>query len=256
MLFNDTIFLGIDPTAGRRPFVYSAIDNDLNLHAFNQGTIDDVLAFAAGQRKAIAAICAPQRPNQGLMADEDIRQRVLPTPAPGRWEDYRLADYILWQHNIKIPRTPRDLDGCPGWMLMGFHLYQRLRELGYREFPDENAACQFVEVYPHACYSTLLGIIPFHKNSLEGRIQRQLILYELGLPVMDPMRLFEEITRYRLLNGVLLLDPLYQPEELDALVAAYTAWMAVTKPNQVMKIGDPVEGQITLPVADLKEHYS
>lgn len=255
MLFSDTIFLGIDPTAGKRPFVYVAIDHELNLHAVNQGTIDEVLAFAAGQSKAIAAICAPQGPNQGLMADEAIRQQLLPVPTPGRWEDYRIADYMLWQRNIRIPRTPRDLDGCPGWMLMGFHLYQRLQELGYREFPDESAACQFLEVYPHACYSALLGIIPFHKNTLEGRIQRQLVLYERDLPLVDPMRLFEEITRYKLLNGVLPLDGLYQPEELDALVASYTAWIATTRPGQVTKIGDPAEGQITIPTPELKEHY-
>jgi hypothetical protein len=82
-----------------------------------------------------------------------------------------------------------------------------------------------------------------------------LILYDRKVKVPDPMRFFEEITRFRLLNGILPEEGLYSAEELDALVAAYTAWQAALNPEQVTLLGDPQEGQIVLPAEKLKSHY-
>jgi len=48
MFFTNTTFMGIDPTAGVRPFTYAALDSDLQLMALGQGDIDEVLAFVAG----------------------------------------------------------------------------------------------------------------------------------------------------------------------------------------------------------------
>jgi predicted RNase H-like nuclease len=67
--------------------------------------------------------------------------------------------------------------------------------------------------------------------------------------------MFEEITRHRLLQGILPVNDLCSPGELDALVGAYTAWLAATKPDQITLLGDPDEGQIVLPVPELKAHY-
>jgi hypothetical protein len=69
------------------------------------------------------------------------------------------------------------------------------------------------------------------------------------------MLLFEEITRHRLLKGILPLEPLYSAGELDALAAAYTAWLAALHPDQVTLLGDPQEGQVVLPGAELKFRY-
>ncbi len=255
MLFDKMTFIGIDPTAGERPFVYAAIDHELKLLALGGGSIEDVLAFAAGQREAFVAVCAPQKPNQGVMKRPEVRQSLVPPPNPGRWENFRLADYLLRQHNIYIPQTAADEEACPNWMRNGFVVFRRLEALSYKMYPEEDAECQCLEIYPHACYAVLLGVLPFPKHSLEGRLQRQLALYEQGLNVPDSMRFFEEITRHRLLNGILPLEDLYSPGELDALVAAYTAWKAATQPNQVTLLGDVEEGRIVLPVPDLKSSY-
>ena len=127
--------------------------------------------------------------------------------------------------------------------------------LHHHEFPTADALHQTLEVYPHACFTVLLGQSPFPKYTLEGRIQRQLILYELKIGVSDPMRLFEEITRHRLINGILPLDALLAPGELDALVAAYTACLAATEPGKVTALGHREEGQVVLPVGELKMRY-
>ena len=124
------------------------------------------------------------------------------------------------------------------------------------EFPGKGSECIYLEVYPHASYSTLLGVLPFKKGTMEGRLQRQLVLYSQNMRIPDPMRILDEITRYRLLNGVLQLDILYEMGELDALVAAFTAWMAVIHPDEITMIGDPEEGRVIIPKRELKEQYT
>jgi Protein of unknown function (DUF429) len=255
MFYTNSTFIGIDPTAGEKPFVYAALDHDRQLLALGHGTIDDVMAFAAGQRQAVVAVCAPRRPNQGVMSRPEIRQDLTPPPTPGRWTNFRLSDYMLRQHNLSIPQTPAIEDDAPNWMRNGFALFHRLETIGYRTYPETGAERQDLEVYPYACYAVLLGILPFPKHTLEGRLQRQLALFERDVDVPDAMRFFEEITRHRLLNGVLPLETLFSAGELDALIAAYTAWLATLHSDQVTILGDPHEGQVVLPGVDLKSRY-
>jgi hypothetical protein len=256
MLFNETTFIGIDPTAGKQPMAYAALDRDLRPLALGKGDLDDVAAFVGGQQAAFVAINAPRQPNQGLMKRPEVRESLTPVPHPGRWEGFRVAEYQLYQHKIRIPRTKARLANCPVWMQVGFELYKRLGELGYKPYLTPEAPCQVMEVYPYAAYTVLLNSSPFPKNSLEGRLQRQLLLHNQGLDIPDPMRVFEEITRYRLLQGILPLGDLYSARELDALVAAFTAWVAATSPEGVTLLGAPEEGQIVLPSAELQSRYS
>jgi predicted RNase H-like nuclease len=139
-------------------------------------------------------------------------------------------------------------------MRLGFTLYRRLEGLGYCPYPQDNGR-QCLEVYPHASFTVLLGHPPFPKHSLEGRLQRQLILYESDLNLPNPMLFFEEITRHRLLQGVLPVERLYLPEQLDALVAAYTSWLASTHADRVTLLGHEEEGFVVLPSAELKNRY-
>lgn len=257
MLFTKTAFIGIDPTAGKRPFVFAALDFDLQLIALVEGPIDEVMAFVGGQEKAFIGINAPQSPNKGLMAKDEFRNHLTPKPRPGRWTGFRMVEYELRQHGINIQRTPGKKETSPKWMQNGFALFRNLEKIGYKHYPFEGEhERQIMEIYPHGAFTCLLERTPFPKKNLEGRLQRQLILHSNNLGIPDPMLVFEEITRHRLLHGVIPLDDLYTAEELDALVAAYTAWLAATNPDKVMSIGDPNEGTIVLPVRVLKSRYT
>jgi len=256
MFYSDVTFIGIDPTAGDKPLVYAAIDHDKRLLALSNGGLDDVLAFTAGQRRAIVAVCGPRRTNLGLMKDRAVRSSLVPAPVSGRWENFRLADYLLRQHNLFAPPIYDQEELCPKWMRQCFVLFRRLQEIGYQLYPNDGAERQCLEVYPHAAFSVLLGLLPFQKHTLEGRLQRQLVLHAQKMELPDPMDFFEEITRHRLLKGMLPLDQLYAPEELDALAAAYTAWLAAAAPEQVTLVGDAQEGQVVLPVAALIPNYA
>ena len=252
MLLTNTTFIGIDPTAGQKPYTYAALDDDLRLLAMGQGEKDDILAFLGGQQASLACVCAPSKPAQGVLQRPEIFQELASPPKPGRWQGFRLSEYQLRQHNIACPKTGDDPARSPGWIRAGFTLHQQIEALGYRPYPQEEAEIQWLETYPHAAYAALLGVLPFPKDSFEGRIQRQLILYEHKLRLSDPMNVFEEITRHRLLQGILSMPDLYSPSELDALVAAYTAWMASRRPEFVMYLGHIDEGLLYLPVPELK----
>jgi hypothetical protein len=253
MLFDTPIFVGVDPSGGRKPFTYAAFDAQTRLLTLADGEMDDVLAFLGGQQTALVAISAPPRPNNGLV--RETRQSLPLLHQPGRAQDMRLAEHSLRERGINVSATPAHRDYCSAWVQDGFDFYRQLSELGYQPFSEEKPARAFLETHPQACFSVLLGQLPLPRASLEGRLQRQLILYEQGLRIRDPMDFFEEFTRHKLLKGQLPLELLYTPEQLDAIAAAHTAWLAGTKPLQTTLIGDPAEGQITLPASELKPRY-
>lgn len=253
MLFTDSVFVGIDPTSGHKSFTYAALDKDLRLLALAEGELDDVTAFLAGQQSVTVAINSPAGVNRGLVR-ENIKKGML-TPHKVRGAEFRLAEYELRAHGISVSGTPARKESCPAWMQLGFELYRKLEKMGFQKYPADDSSYQLMETHPHACYCALAEQIPLAKPSLEGRLQRQLILYDCGVRVKDPMDFFEEITRYKLSRGIWPMELLYQPEQLDALVAAYTAWFTVEKHGKIISVGDPQEGQIILPVAELKDRY-
>lgn len=255
MFITGSTFLGIDPTAGRKPFAYAALDNDLRLVALGRGSMEEVLAFTAGQQQAMVAVCAPRRPGQGLMERMEVRDHLNPPPRPGRWMGFRLAEYLLRQHGISCYKTPPDVKACPTWMQMGFQLYRRLEQMGYQPYPADKKGLQWLEVYPHASFSTMLEHVPLPKNTLEGRLQRQLVLYKHKVDVPDPMEFVKGFAAQHILQGVLPTDHLFKQEELDALVAAYTAWQAANHPRAITMLGDNSEGMVVLPVTELKRFY-
>ena len=256
MFIKDTVFIGIDPSCGEDSLTYAVLDKDLHLLALSQQKLNTVSAFVGGQKSAVVGVNAPRRLNQGLMKKDSVRDNLKPQPNPGRYTSFRVAEFLLFQHNIRIPRTPAKISNCPGWMRVGFKLYRNLEEMGFVDYPDKEEGQSMLEVYPHAAYTVLLERIPFLKKTLEGRLQRQLLLHSLSVAVPDPMQLFEEITRYKILHGELPLEGLYSLQELEALMAAFLAWKAVSAPGEISMVGDPREGQIILPLKDLKPKYN
>ncbi len=253
MLFTDSAFIGISPTSGHKSFAYAALDRDLNLIALAEGEMDDVTAFIAGQSSATVAIDAPAAVNRGLVR-EMTKSKML-TPYQIRRTDLRLAEHELRERGIAVTKTPASVELCPAWMQVGFELYRKLGKMGFQKYPEPEAAQLFFETNSHACHCLLAGQVPLARLALEGRLQRQIILYERGLRIKDPMDFFEEITRYKISKGILPMELLYQPDQLDAMAAAYTAWVAVQKKEDVSMIGDIKEGTLILPERELKEKY-
>jgi hypothetical protein len=253
MLFTDLVYIGVDLISGHKALTYAALDRDLNLVALADGHSEEIMAFLAGQKSALVAVNAPSHVNHGIIK-KNLRTESL-TPQSIHGLEMRLAEYELRQHGIAVKGTDAKESQCPAAVRAGFTFYKKLSGLGFEPHPNAEATHQWLETNSYACFCVLLGTHPFSRLTLEGRLQRELLLYELGLHIHDPMVFFEEITRHKLLNGILPFELVHSPAQLDAMLAAYTAWHVIQKPAEAVQFGHRLEGFITLPVSVLKEKY-
>jgi hypothetical protein len=245
-----TTCIGIDIAPSRRPFSYAALGSDKRLLAMGQCQILEMLAFISGQQQALIALNAPFRPNQGLMQQDEVRAAFAPRPTGSHWTDLRVAEYQLHAAGITVPHTPAREKDCHGWQRHGFTLAQNFSGYGFQQYAStEDAPLQMLETQTDAIFHLLTGHAPAEDRLLEGRLQRQMLLHEHDMPVTDPMDLFEEITRFRLLKGELAINNVLSTGELNALMAAWLAWLAVNEPGKVQKFGTAEEGEIYLPLA-------
>jgi predicted nuclease with RNAse H fold len=245
------VFIGIDPTAGRRPMNVAVLDGKLGVLRQATGSLVEVVALVGEYPSAVVAVDAPQSLNAGLLANPEHRARLGLAPAVRTWSGYKVCEWELKRRGIGLYNTPTDEAAAPVWMRVGFQLFEALRSAGcvpYRG-PGGGEARQVMEVHPHACFTVLLGRLPLPKNTLEGRLQRQMALYRSGLDVPDPLAALEELTPHALLEGRVDLPGVLDHDALDALVAAYTACLAASQPPAVTLVGDAAEGQIVLPIA-------
>ena len=253
MLSARTVFVGVDTSSAHKAFTYAALDHSLRVVVLAEGELEDVLGFLSGQQGALVAVNSPSHLNVGL-----VRQAAEQAAAGAhqlRGVDLRMAEHELRLRGIPVSGTPARESSCSAWVRVGLGLHRELARVGFEPYPAVDCAQQVLEIHPHAAFCALIGRSPLSKPSLEGRLQRQLALFERGVRLHDPMDFFEEITRHKLLNGTLPSETVYLPEQLDALIAAYTAWLAAEKPAELTRLGADEEGYLYLPVANLKERY-
>ena len=117
-------------------------------------------------------------------------------------------------------------------------LKRKFIQAGFKPFSHKSSPKQSMETNAQDCFHALSGHKLFPRRALEGRLQRSAILYEQGLQITDPVDMFEEITRYKLIQGILPLEKLPSANELDALVAAYLAWLSINRPGQTVPKGE------------------
>jgi hypothetical protein len=248
MLFSHTAYIGIDLTAGRTPFTFAALDTECNLLSLANGGLDDVLTFVSSFQSAIVAVNAPSS-----LVRAGTRKRPA-KQTPTSVAEMRAAERDLRERGILSSRASA-VDPSSVRARLGKSLYDGLREAGFVLHPDDGATHLWLETNPQACFTVLLGQKPLSRLTLEGRLQRQIILQDAGLWIKDPMDFFEELTRHRLKMGILPLEQLYTANQLDALVLAYTAWMVMKLPNETTRVGSNDDGFIVLPVGELMEKY-
>jgi hypothetical protein len=248
----DLICVGVD-TASGHTLTYAVLDQDLKPVTFAEGEIEELVAFLLEHKSAFVAINSPSHVSTGVVRKR--LQAMHPGARTLRGAEIRVAEYELRERGLALGATPSNAALCPPWVQLGFALFRALKDQGFKTFPHEGSAFQSLETHPHAAFAVLLGCLPLPIPTLEGRLQRALVLFERGVRIRDPMAFLEEITRHRLLHGVLPMDLLPSPEHLDALIAAYTAWVAANKPAETTAVGAAAEGSIVLPAAPLQDHY-
>lgn len=247
MVSERTVFLGIDPGSGREGMTYVALDAEKRVLAIGGGKIQDVLAFAAGQLDALAAVNCLIKPLKEPPSME-VQQRLFPEFADDLFGRLRKEAAERLEASSGGGMSGQVEKDSRGARQRSEILVQQLKELGYRAFPDEDQKRQWLRFSAQAAFLSLCGGRLFESRSLEGRLQRQLILFEEKLPLKDPMDFFEEVTRRRLLLGRLPYEMIYASGELNALVGAYTAWLAVFEEQRVSREEDGSEGGWVLPL--------
>jgi hypothetical protein len=121
-------------------------------------------------------------------------------------------------------------------------LVKGLARTGFKPFSQRTSPKEWLDTRAQNCFQALSGHKLLPRRTLEGRLQRAAILFEQGLQIRDPVDVFEEITRYKLIQGNLPLEDLASSKELDALVTAYFAWRVLNRPGQMV-----VQGEFVLP---------
>ncbi len=253
MLSADSIFAGVDPTAAHKSFTVAVLDHDLNVLDLREAESEEVVDLLAAKKATTVAINAPSHLNAGIVRSR--MQEAVGGAHQLRGVDLRVAEHELRQRGIPVSGTGARESSCAAWVRIGLGLYRSLAARGFDFYPSDGCPYRMLETHPHAAFCALLGRAPLSKPSFEGRMQRQLALYERGVRLRDPMDFLEEITRHKLLNGILPAELLYSPEQLDALVAAFTAWVASEKAGELSRLGAREEGVIHLPARELKDKY-
>lgn len=144
----------------------------------------------------------------------------------------RLDEFNAAQLAINVP-------GSTSGQATYSDLKKKLKLAGFSPASQNPGDRKWIESNAQEFYRAIrAGLFP--RRTLEGRIQRALILHEQGVKIHDPMDFFEEITRHKLLKGILPDENMYSVKQLDALAVAYVAWMAVQRPHKVEIRGDRV----------------
>ena len=192
---------------------------------------------------------APSGRRLGLLRPDAAARGELGLP-DGRYERMRVCDALLFRRGLPlypVPPAGQTPQGWEEWIGVGFAVFAALAPLGlYRpEAADGrvsdrvgSAALRFgrlCETYPDAVFCALLGHRPPPKRTPWGLQQRIAALRMKGVHDAD---------------GGLWHRTL---DELDACAAAYTAY--ALSAGQGLWVGDPQEGVIVLPSAELLPRY-
>lgn len=232
-------YIGIDVQAVQKPYFYTALNSSLEIIACGHGRLEDVTAYLAGQSSALVAVngpvCLPQNSVQiGLFESGD--ESVHP-PARGGDRELEARGF----HELAIPDHAKKV---PLWVERSVVLAEALKKL---EYTVEDSRRIYFETQCDAAYWLAAGVMPYESRSLEGRLQRQLLLWEFGLPLKDPMNFLEEFTRFRLRTSQVPMDQILPGHELRAMIAASTAWLMDNHPKRVEHFGTINAGEIILP---------
>jgi predicted nuclease with RNAse H fold len=251
---TNRIFAGVDLSAGKRRLTVALLTGRLEVRSLKDRTPAEAVEELASFEEITVAIGGPLRPRQAAAACADPLGEAL---RGGGARRARAAEAELTRRGIPVRRTPILESAAPAWMRAGFRLAAELARRGFaagKEVLESPNA--LLETHPAACAAILLGRLPFGRDTLEGRIQRQLALLREKVALPDPMDALEEITPHHLLSGRLSLEGVCRAEELDALLVAYAAWRSWSAPESVVRLGDDTDGWICLPAKELLEKYS
>lgn len=247
------VFAGVDFSSGKSGLTVAMLTARLDVRSLKRRTLEEAVEELSSCAEITVAAGSPLRPLRNETAEAIP---IGPALREGSIQRARAAESDLSRRGIPVRRAPALESAAPAGMRSSFRLARELAERGFLEGKKSRESPRaLLETHPAACAAVLLGRLPFKRDTLEGRIQRQLALLRERVALPDPMDALEEMTAHHLLSGRLALEGIRRPDELDALLAAYAAERASSAPDAVTWLGDDSDGWICLPVRELKEKY-
>jgi hypothetical protein len=254
ILDSNRVYAGVDFSAGKGAVTVALLTARLDVRSVKQLTVEKAAEELASCAEITAAVGGPLRPRRIEPAESVPAGQAA---AKGKPKRARAADAELGRRGIPVRRVPPPDGAAPVWMRTAFRLAGDAAARGFLEGKAALGSPRvLLETHPAACAAALLGRLPFGRNTLEGRIQRQLALLRERVALPDPMDALEELTAHHILSGCLALNGIRRPDELDALLAAFAAWRASSAPDAVSWVGDDADGWICLPKKDLLGKYA
>jgi hypothetical protein len=249
----DRIFAGVDISGGPKRLTLAILAGDGRVEILRALAVSAVVERLAGAPKASVALGGPLRARPASDAGGPADSGLAGAFRRKRLDNARAAEAELVRHGIPVRLTPAVEGAAPAWMRGAFQLARALAAAGFAEGRDADR--WLIETNPLACFTVLLGRLPFGRDSLEGRLQRQLALIRERVALPDPMDALEEVTAHHLLAGQLRLDGIGRADALDAVAAAVTAWRAWKSPAEVCWLGRDEDGWLCLPVREMADNY-
>ncbi len=192
------------------------------------------------------AIAGPLRPNPASGG----------AARSGKTAGLRPAEMEIRSHKLPIRPAPETEAEAPAAMRATFTFARELTQRGFVEGPSEREVAALPagdQRYGGRRSSARADSL--RTDDPRRQIQRQLLLVRERVALPDPMDSLEEMTAHHLLSGRLPLRGILGPDELDALLAAFTAWRAAFQPEKVVWLGGDADGCICLPAKQLLDKY-
>jgi hypothetical protein len=250
---SNRVFAGVDLSDSRRGLTVALLSPRLDVLCLKVQSPEETVGELAARTEIIIAVNGPLHPCAAI-AEPDPPAGDPPRKSLARRT--RAADGELSRRGIPVRRPPVRESDAPAWMRCGFDLARQLAARGFAGGKEGSTAARvLLETHPAACAAVMLGRLPYGRGALEGRIQRQLVLLRERVGLTDPMDALEELTAHHILSGQMELKGILGASELDALLAAFTAWRVHARPDSVAWLGDDADGWLCLPAKDLLEKY-
>jgi len=180
---------------------------------------------------ASLGIDAPPRPGLGLLRDPEEAARLPVPPRPGTHVGRRIAEYELSRRGIGSHQTHYDETRLFSWMTAGFEAFAAAEIAGFPPYLGAGEVEHHAyEVFPYASYVILAGCLsPGRRHRLAWR---RAVLASAGVEGLPDDAAIDTV---------------------DAAAAALTAERF--SDGEGSFVGDPREGAIVLPLAELQDHY-
>lgn len=222
--------MGVDVSLGRG-FDVALFESNRVLSMWDRVGSDAFRALLEQEQPAAVGIDAPPTPGLGLLRDDEERAKLPVPPPPGKHLDRRVAEYELSRRGIGSHQTHHDETRLFSWMTAGFEAFRAAGAAGYPTYLGRGDAQHTAfEVFPYASYVTLAECLS------PGRRWRS-----------SWRRAVLEAERVEGLTATATIDA------LDAACAALTTERFLV--GKGSWVGDPREGAVVLPVAELRDRY-